>query len=171
MPDIFGKRLIVALDTTDLSQAEGWARAVAPHCGLLKLGLEFFLANGRAGVRAIRDRPIFLDLKLHDIPNTVAGGVRAILPLAPRMLTLHAAGGGAMIEAARKAADSAGDMRPMLLVVTVLTSLGRTLRRGGGHDRVDALALRANDSAPYVGVRLMMSAHGRPGRAYGRIGL
>jgi orotidine-5'-phosphate decarboxylase len=116
-------RLIVALDSTDAARAAGWAEAVAPHCGLFKLGLEFFLANGGAGVRAISGRPIFLDLKLHDIPNTVAGAVRAVLPLGPRMLTLHAAGGGGMIAAARQAAEAAGPARPMLLAVTVLTSL------------------------------------------------
>ena len=118
-----GSRLVIALDTNDPMRAQYWAHAVAPHCGLFKLGLEFFLANGPAGVRAITGRPIFLDLKLHDIPNTVAGSVRAILPLRPYMLTLHAAGGGAMIEAARKAAETAGTARPMLLAVTVLTSL------------------------------------------------
>lgn len=116
-------RLIVALDSADAARAAGWAEAVAPHCGLFKLGLEFFLANGGAGVRAISGRPIFLDLKLHDIPNTVAGAVRAVLPLGPRMLTLHAAGGGGMIAAARQAAEAAGPARPMLLAVTVLTSL------------------------------------------------
>jgi orotidine-5'-phosphate decarboxylase len=116
-------RLIVALDTTDLSRARAWAGAVAPHCGLFKLGLEFFLAHGAAGYRAIAGRPVFLDLKLHDIPNTVAGAVRAVLPLAPRFLTLHAAGGTAMILAARKEAETAGASRPLLLAVTVLTSL------------------------------------------------
>ncbi len=116
-------KLIVALDTTDLARAQGWAAATAPHVGLFKLGLEFFLAHGAPGVRAVTGRPIFLDLKLHDIPNTVAGGVRAVLDLRPRMLTIHAAGGAAMIEAARKAADSAGADRPMILGVTVLTSL------------------------------------------------
>jgi orotidine-5'-phosphate decarboxylase len=114
------ERLIVAIDTTDPARAATLARAVAPQCGLLKLGLEFFTANGPAGVRAIGGRPVFLDLKLHDIPNTVAGAVRAVLPLAPRMLTLHAAGGAAMIAAARAAAGPDG---PLLLAVTVLTSL------------------------------------------------
>jgi orotidine-5'-phosphate decarboxylase len=116
-------RLIVAIDTTDPARAAALARAVAPHCGLLKLGLEFFVSNGPAGVRAIGERPVFLDLKLHDIPNTVSGAVRAVLPLAPRMLTLHAAGGAAMIAAARDAAEAAGPDRPLLLGVTVLTSL------------------------------------------------
>ena len=115
--------LIAALDTTNPQRARAWATAVAPYCGMLKLGLEFFLANGAEGVRLIDDRPVFLDLKLHDIPNTVAGGVRAILPLSPHFLTLHAAGGSAMIAAAREAADAAGPQRPRLLAVTVLTSL------------------------------------------------
>ncbi len=115
--------LIAALDTTNPQQARAWATAVAPHCGMLKLGLEFFLANGGSGVRLIDDRPVFLDLKLHDIPNTVAGGVRAILPLQPHFLTLHAAGGSAMIAAAREAAEAGGAAGPKLLAVTVLTSL------------------------------------------------
>ena len=114
--------LIAALDTTDPVQAAAWAQAVAPHCGMLKLGLEFFLANGAAGVRQVAQRPVFLDLKLHDIPNTVAGAVRAIRPLAPALLTLHASGGAAMITAARTALGDAPD-RPRLLAVTVLTSL------------------------------------------------
>ena len=136
-------RLIVALDTTDLTCAGNWACAVAPYCGLIKLGLEFFLANGPAGVRALTERPIFLDLKLHDIPNTVAGSVRAVLPLRPRMLTLHAAGGAAMIEAARNAAESIGAARPMLLAVTVLTSLNSaSLIATGVHDDTSRQVLR-----------------------------
>ena len=123
--------LIAALDTADAALARRWAEALAPHCGLLKLGLEFTLAHGPEGVRAVRGRPVFLDLKLHDIPNTVAGAVRAVLPLAPAMLTLHAAGGGAMIEAARRAADEVA-RPPLLLAVTVLTSLaGEALHATG----------------------------------------
>jgi len=114
--------LIAALDTADADQARAWAEALTPYCALLKLGLEFVLAQGPAGVRSMTGRPVFLDLKLHDIPNTVAGAVRAVLPLHPRMLTLHAGGGAAMIEAARRAADDGGDP-PLLLAVTVLTSL------------------------------------------------
>jgi orotidine-5'-phosphate decarboxylase len=118
-----GRRLIVALDTLETDRARSWADAVAPHAGLLKLGLEFFLANGAAGFRGITGAPIFLDLKLHDIPNTVAGGVRAVLPLRPRMLTIHGSGGAAMIQAAHQAAAAAGADRPLILAVTVLTSL------------------------------------------------
>lgn len=119
--------MIVALDTAELDTARSWAKLIGAQCGLFKLGLEFFLANGAAGYAAISGvaagQPIFLDLKLHDIPNTVAGAVRSVLPLAPRMLTLHAAGGAAMIAAARQAANTAGEARPLLLAVTVLTSL------------------------------------------------
>jgi orotidine-5'-phosphate decarboxylase len=115
--------LILALDTTDTAQARAWAAAAGRSCGMLKLGLEFFLANGAAGLDAVADRPVFLDLKLHDIPNTVAGALRAVLALRPRMLTLHAAGGAAMLAAARRAAEGAGAARPLLLGVTVLTSL------------------------------------------------
>jgi orotidine-5'-phosphate decarboxylase len=118
-------RLIVALDTVNVHGARRWADAVSPHAGLLKLGLEFFLANGAAGFAAITGAPIFLDLKLHDIPATVAGGVRAVLPLKPRMLSIHASGGPAMIRAAHQIAASAGPDRPMILAVTVLTSLGQ----------------------------------------------
>lgn len=118
------QRLIVAIDTTDLARAQALAALVSPHCGLFKLGLEFFVAHGAAGVRAIEGRPVFLDLKLHDIPNTVAGAVRAALAVAPRMLTVHAAGGERMIEQARQASEAAGSARPLLLAVTVMTSLG-----------------------------------------------
>lgn len=124
--------LCVALDTHDPAQAEAWSRAVAPHAALLKVGLELFAAQGAEAVRAAAaHRPVFLDLKLHDIPNTVAGTVRALAPLRPAWLTIHAAGGPAMIAAARDAAEKAGDTSPRasgatrirLLAVTVLTSL------------------------------------------------
>ena|SRR5271165_5778899 len=138
-------RVIAALDTADLAKARSWAAAIGPSCGLFKLGLEFFLANGAAGYRAVAGRPVFLDLKLHDIPNTVAGAVRAVLPLAPSMLTLHAAGGTAMISAARQTVASAGDARPLLLAVTVLTgldaaALGATGVAGTPADQVLRLA-------------------------------
>jgi orotidine-5'-phosphate decarboxylase len=120
-----GDRLIAALDTDDLAQAGRWIAASRDHAGMFKVGLEFFSAHGAAGYAAVAaaGRPVFLDLKLHDIPNTVAGAVRSLLPLAPRMISLHASGGGAMIAAARHAAEMAGAGRPLLLAVTVLTSL------------------------------------------------
>ena len=129
------RRLIVALDTSDLDQARRWARAVSPYAGLLKVGLEFFLAQGAAGYRALADLPIFLDLKLHDIPNTVRGAVRSLLPLNPTILTIHASGGRPMIEAAAGAAAAAGQERPLILAVTVLTSLEDTDLAAIGMDR------------------------------------
>jgi orotidine-5'-phosphate decarboxylase len=117
--------LCVALDTPDLGTAEGWARVVAPHARMLKVGLELFSAEGGPAARRISEYgPVFLDLKLHDIPNTVAGAVRSLTPLRPAYLTIHAAGGGAMIAAAREAAERAGGAeRTRILAVTVLTSL------------------------------------------------
>ncbi|MDD2795604.1 orotidine-5'-phosphate decarboxylase [Acidocella sp.] len=117
------RRLIAAIDTPDAAKAAVLVREVAPHCGLVKLGLEFFLRHGAPGYREVaQEQPVFLDLKLHDIPNTVAGAVRSLLPLAPQMLTIHAAGGGAMVAAAVEAAGAAPH-RPKILAVTVLTSL------------------------------------------------
>jgi orotidine-5'-phosphate decarboxylase len=119
-------RLIAALDTPDPARAAGWARALGRDVGLVKVGLELFVAHGPAAVAAVAEAgtPIFLDLKLHDIPNTVAGATRSAAALGVAMLTLHAGGGEAMIAAAREAAEKAGGARPMLLAVTVLTSLG-----------------------------------------------
>ena len=135
--------VIAALDTAEAAQALRWADAVMPPCGMVKLGLEFFLANGPDGVRALAGRPVFLDLKLHDIPNTVAGAVRSVLPLRPHLLTLHAAGGTAMLRAARAAAEAAGEARPKLLAVTVLTSLdAAALRETGVADAPAAQVLR-----------------------------
>ena len=111
----------VALDTTDPEQAKRLAERVRHHVGGLKLGLEYFCANGPTGIRSIAELglPIFLDLKLHDIPNTVAKAVQALSPLEPAILTVHAAGGRAMMEDA-KAAAPAGTK---VVGVTVLTSL------------------------------------------------
>ncbi len=113
--------VFVALDTTDAEQAKSVVERVRSHVGGVKLGLEYYSANGPAGVRAIAGLglPVFLDLKLHDIPNTVAGAVSALRPLEPAILTVHAAGGRARMEAA-KAAAPAGTK---VIGVTVLTSL------------------------------------------------
>lgn len=123
------KQLIVAIDTPDPAKAAGLARHLAPEVGLLKLGLEFFVAAGPGAVRDVAgEMPVFLDLKLHDIPNTVAGAVRSACAVRPAMLTIHAAGGAAMIAAARRAAEEAGGAaRPAILAVTVLTSLSTAM--------------------------------------------
>jgi orotidine-5'-phosphate decarboxylase len=122
-------QLYCALDTINLAQARLWAGQVAGQVDGVKLGLEFFLAHGPAGVRAIQDvgLPIFLDLKLHDIPNTVAGAVRAVAGLGVAVMTVHASGGGAMlraaVESAHETATTAGVPVPSIVGVTVLTSL------------------------------------------------
>lgn len=114
-------RIYVALDTPDLDRAKTIAKKVRQHVGGIKLGLEFFTANGRHGVREMADigLPIFLDLKLHDIPNTVAKAVMALRGLEPAILTVHAAGGRAMLEDAKAAALT----NTRVVAVTTLTSL------------------------------------------------
>jgi orotidine-5'-phosphate decarboxylase len=113
--------IFVALDMPDLNRAHSLAQQVRGHAGGVKLGLEFFSANGPTGVAAISalGLPIFLDLKLHDIPNTVGKAVEALRPLEPAVLTVHAAGGRAMLEAAKAAASPS----TRVVAVTVLTSL------------------------------------------------
>jgi orotidine-5'-phosphate decarboxylase len=125
-------RLILAVDTADPARAEQLIASVSPHCGIIKFGLEFFLSNGPTGLKIANGAPVFLDLKLHDIPNTVAGAVRALLPLKVNMLTVHAGGGAAMVEAAAAAAAEAGADRPKILAVTVLTSLDASALHGIG---------------------------------------
>lgn len=122
--------IYVGLDTPDLDHAEALARAVKPHVGGLKLGLEFFMANGPDGVRRMGriGLPIFLDLKLHDIPNTVAGALKSLSVLDLAIVNVHAGGGLAMMQAARA-------VRPpgaKLIAVTVLTSLDEADLSGVG---------------------------------------
>jgi orotidine-5'-phosphate decarboxylase len=115
--------ICVALDTPDLAQARALAGALKPYAGYLKVGLEFFYAHGRVGYEAVAEQglPIFLDLKLHDIPNTVAGALRALMKLRPRpaIINVHALGGRDMMMAAADAVR--GDAK--LIAVTILTSL------------------------------------------------
>ncbi len=113
--------MCAALDFPSWRDAEPFARAVAPAVGMLKVGLELFAAEGPSavGAAAALGRPVFLDLKLHDIPNTVAGAARSAARSGASLLTVHASGGAAMIEAAVRAAGSG----VTVLAVTVLTSL------------------------------------------------
>ncbi len=120
--------IFCAIDTPDMARAGGLAESLAGHIGGLKLGMEFFYAHGASGYHklAAYNQPIFLDLKLHDIPNTVAAAIRALAALEPQYLNVHAAGGAAMMQAAAEAAASAEDKGftpPTMLAVTVLTSL------------------------------------------------
>ncbi|MGI9486809.1 MAG: orotidine-5'-phosphate decarboxylase [Geminicoccaceae bacterium] len=115
-----------AIDRADLSGALLLARSLSRHpIGGLKLGLEFVTANGPSGVKSIVDLglPVFLDLKFHDIPNTVVGAVKAAAALGVSMMTLHLQGGPAMLWAAADAMKDMGPERPMLLGVSVLTSM------------------------------------------------
>jgi orotidine-5'-phosphate decarboxylase len=114
--------IFCAIDTVDVDAARATAAKLSGLIGGIKLGLEFFAANGSAGVQDVMDGtdlPLFLDLKFHDIPNTVAGAVRGIASLSPAFLTIHASGGTAMIKAAVEAAGG----RSKVLAVTLLTSL------------------------------------------------
>lgn len=113
-----------AIDTPDLANAKALADIAAEAGFGIKLGKEFFAANGPQGVRDVREPgiPLFLDLKFHDIPNTVAGAIRSAAALAPTFITVHAAGGPAMLRAAAAAVAEFGQVRPKLLGVTVLTS-------------------------------------------------
>ena len=113
--------IILALDTDDLDIAKRWVEITAESIDIYKVGLEFFFKHGAKGLRElreVRDFQLFLDLKLHDIPNTVSGAVASVRDLSPKFLTVHAAGGKAMIAAA---AQSAPDIS--ITAVTVLTSL------------------------------------------------
>jgi orotidine-5'-phosphate decarboxylase len=118
-------RIFVALDTTDLEGALTLGRNLKGLIGGVKVGKEFFTALGPDGVKAVSELglPVFLDLKFHDIPATVAGAVKAATALKPFMLNVHASGGGAMMRAAGDAAGNAPE-RPLVLAVTVLTSMG-----------------------------------------------
>ena len=116
--------VFVALDTPSLDRARTLAQTLKPFVGGVKLGLEFYGANGPDGVRAIASAgaPVFLDLKLHDIPNTVAGAMKALAPIGAAILNVHASGGAAMMRAAAEAAGT-GEHRAKIIAVTVLTSL------------------------------------------------
>jgi orotidine-5'-phosphate decarboxylase len=140
-----------AVDTMDPARARRLADGVRDHVGGLKLGLEFFVANGPDAVRQVAGpaTPLFLDLKLHDIPNTVAGAVGAVGRIAPAFLTIHAAGGPEMLRAAVAAARASAPATK-LLAVTVLTSLDAgdldaVGQRGPVAEQARRLALLARD--------------------------
>ena len=120
------ERIFVALDTMDSGCAKSLISKLSGHIGGVKVGKEFFTANGPQGVRDVvgERQPLFLDLKFHDIPNTVIGALRSAMALRPIILNVHASGGAAMLRAAAKTVSEAGSSRPLLIAVTVLTSLG-----------------------------------------------
>lgn len=141
--------IYLALDIPQLEAAKALAGKVKAHIGGIKLGLEFFCAHGHHGVHEIAHLglPIFLDLKLHDIPNTVAGAMQSIHVLEPAIVTVHASGGRAMMEDAKAAAGG----QTKVVAVTMLTSLderdlARTGVNGSAHDQVMRLAELAEAS-------------------------
>lgn len=130
------ERLIVALDVPSAEAALASARALAGHAGMLKIGLELFVAEGPSVVRRLRqevpEAEIFLDLKLHDIPNTMRGAIRSARSLGARFITVHAGSGTAHLEACvEEAGDTLG-----VLAVTVLTSQDEHACRQAGHTRM-----------------------------------
>ena len=116
--------IAVAIDAGDIETAATWASAVAPHVSTVKVGLELYLRYGPEVISAVRGANrvgVFLDLKLHDIPATVAGAARSVAGLRPSILTVHASGGADMV---RAAAEAAPDTK--IAAVTVLTSMSET---------------------------------------------
>jgi orotidine-5'-phosphate decarboxylase len=133
--------ICVALDTPDLARAVDLAKQLSGHVGMMKIGMEFFYAHGPRGYEAIAatGMPIFLDMKLHDIPNTVAQGLKSLMQLAPAITNIHATGGLDMMKAARDAVTG----KTKLIAVTILTSLSNDNIWAAGFDRrtTDAHAL------------------------------
>ena len=133
--------IYVSIDTTDVAAARSLAQTLTHDVGGIKLGLEFFVAQGPDGIRHVAQGglPLFLDLKLHDIPNTVAGAMRGVVALAPQMVTVHASGGAEMIraavDAAHQEAAKAQVKPPRIIAVTVLTSLDQAAMTQMGVDR------------------------------------
>ena len=149
--------LILALDTDDLDTACSWISATHGSIATYKAGLEFFLKFGEAGIDKLRtagDFDLFLDLKLHDIPNTVAGAARSISAIAPKFLTVHASGGTEMIQAAATAVPHIE-----ITAVTVLTSLGdEDLREIGYRSDPMTSAIGMADLAVKAGARAIVSS-------------
>ena len=144
--------IICAIDTVNVSEASALVQKLSGSVGAVKLGLEFFTANGKSGVAIIAGlgMPIFLDLKFHDIPNTVTGAIKATVGIEPFMMTIHTAGGYAMMKAAADAAKALAKP-PLIVGVTVLTSLDENdLNQigvpGGVSDQVKKLADLAQKS-------------------------
>ncbi len=151
--------VICAIDTTDVDNARELVVQVSPHVGAIKLGLEYFVANGAAGVHALSDLkiPVFLDLKFHDIPNTVAKAIEATAGIDTFMMTVHTGGGRTMlrraIDASMNVAQKTGKERPFIVGVTVLTSMDQAdLHMVGVRDDVLDQVKRLADLAQSAGL-------------------
>jgi len=143
------QKIICALDTSNFLVAQKITRKLRNHLGGIKVGKEFFTAHGPDGIKKISKEglPIFLDLKFHDIPNTVAKAISNIVRLKPSMITIHATGGAEMIKAAVRAnkiiAKKNNIKRPYILAVTVLTSLDKSdMVSLGSEKNIQTLTLR-----------------------------
>ena len=147
--------IILAIDTPDLDTAKSWIEASNGYVSGYKLGLEFFTTFGKEGVRKLQDATdagLFLDLKFHDIPNTVASATKQIVDLNPRFLTVHASGGRAMIAAAVAAAPNVE-----ITAVTILTSLGsEDLKEVGFKEDPVASAVQLATLAKDAGARAIV---------------
>lgn len=149
----FQNPVFVAVDRPDFEGAESLTRSLAPHVGGIKLGLEFFMSQGPQGIQRMGEvgLPIFLDAKLHDIPNTVAGAMRGVVRLPVAMVTLHATGGLEMMRTAVEIAEASA-RQPWVLAVTVLTSLDqRDLDATGQRGSTTEQALRLAELALAAG--------------------
>ena len=151
-------QVILALDFSDMASTVEMINLTKEHIGIYKLGLEFYLSHGKSGVKEIQSRfsgiEIFLDLKLHDIPNTVAGACRSVADLNPKFLTVHASGGSKMISAASSTLPNVE-----ITAVTILTSLDREQMIAMGlNENIENLTLSLAKNAVNSGARAIVSS-------------
>ena len=147
--------IVVALDAPDLVTAKSWAREVSPYVSTLKIGLETYLRDGKNSIEEIKkvsDCDIFLDLKLHDIPATVAGACRSVADLDPKFLTVHASGGAEMINEAATTLPNT-----LIVAVTILTSINEhNLRQIGFKNSPQESAVNLAKLAVTAGARAIV---------------
>ena len=151
-------QVILALDFNDMASTVEMINLTKKHIGIYKLGLEFYLSHGKSGVKEIRNKftdiEIFLDLKLHDIPNTVAGACRSIADFNPKFLTVHASGGSRMISAASSTLP-----KVEITAVTILTSLDKDQMVAMGlNENIENLTLSLAKNAVNSGARAIVSS-------------
>jgi len=170
-PDGPGARIVVALDVDELDQAVALAHRLSGRVGWLKVGLELFTREGPRAVAVIAEHaPVFLDLKLHDIPTTVARSVASVARLDAGLLTVHASGGPTMLRAAADAAGEASGGRLRLLAVTVLTSTSDDELAAMGCDGAEAQVPRLAAMAIASGIDGLVCAPVDLGRVRAAVG-